>query len=68
MPVFVSSLDMAGAACTENRAHMLALVARHDELRGRTAAASAKAGPRFATRGQLLPRERLGLLLDAGAP
>ncbi len=35
---------------------------------GATAAASAKAGPRFAKRGQLLPRERLGLLLDAGAP
>ena len=68
MPVFESSLDMAGAACTENRAHLLALVARHDELRARTAAASAKAGPRFARRGQLLPRERLGLLLDAGAP
>ena len=34
----------------------------------RTVTASAKAGPRFAKRGQLLPRERLGLLLDAGAP
>ena len=68
MPVFKSSLDMAGAACAENRAHMLALVARHDELRDRSAAASGRAGPRFARRGQLLPRERLGLLLDAGAP
>jgi len=68
MPVFKSSLDMAGTACAENRAHMLALVARHDELRDRTAAASGRAGPRFAKRGQLLPRERLGLLLDAGAP
>ena len=68
MPVFKSSLDMAGAACAENRARMLALIARHDELRDRTAAASGRAGPRFAKRGQLLPRERLGLLLDAGAP
>jgi len=68
MPVFESSLDMAGAACGENKAHMLALIARHDELRERTAAASGRAGPRFARRGQLLPRERLGLLLDAGAP
>ncbi len=68
MPVFKSSLDMTAAACAENRAHMLALVARHDELRDRTAAASGRAGPRFAKRGQLLPRERLGLLLDAGAP
>jgi len=68
MPVFKSSLDMAGTACAENRAHMLALVARHDELRDRAAAASGRAGPRFAKRDQLLPRERLALLLDAGAP
>ena len=68
MPVFKSSLDMAGTACADNRAHMLALVARHDELRDRSAAASSRAGPRFARRGQLLPRERLALLLDAGAP
>ncbi len=68
MPVFNSSLDMTGAACAENRAHMLTLVARHDELRDRSAAASGRAGPRFARRGQLLPRERLALLLDAGAP
>jgi geranyl-CoA carboxylase beta subunit len=68
MPVFKSSLDTAGSACAENRAHMLSLIARHDELRDRTAAASGRAGPRFAKRGQLLPRERLALLLDAGAP
>jgi geranyl-CoA carboxylase beta subunit len=68
MPVFESSLDMTGNACLENRAHMQALLARHDELRDRTAAASGRAGPRFAKRGQLLPRERLALLLDAGAP
>jgi geranyl-CoA carboxylase beta subunit len=68
MPVFNSSLDITGTACMENRANMLALIARHDELRDRAAAASGRAGPRFAKRGQLLPRERLGLLLDAGAP
>ena len=68
MPVFQSSLDPGSAASAGNRAHMLALIARHDELRERTAAASGRAGPRFARRGQLLPRERLALLLDAGAP
>jgi geranyl-CoA carboxylase beta subunit len=68
VPRFESRLDTEGPAFAENRAHMLALIAQHDELRGRTVAASAKAGPRFARRGQLLPRERLGLLLDAGAP
>ncbi len=68
MPRFESRVDLAGSAFADNRAHMLALIAQHDELRTRTVAASAKAGPRFAKRGQLLPRERLGLLLDAGAP
>jgi geranyl-CoA carboxylase beta subunit len=68
MPVFNSSLDITGAACAQNQAHMLALIARHDELRDRAAAASGRAGPRFARRGQQLPRERLALLLDAGAP
>jgi geranyl-CoA carboxylase beta subunit len=68
MPVFRSSLDTGSAAYAESRAHLLALIAQHDELRDRTAAASGRAGPRFAKRGQLLPRERLGLLLDAGAP
>jgi geranyl-CoA carboxylase beta subunit len=68
MPVFQSSLDTAGAAFADNRAHMLAAIARHDELRARTAAASGRAAQRFARRGQLLPRERLALLLDAGAP
>jgi geranyl-CoA carboxylase beta subunit len=68
MPVHPSSVATQGEAFAENRAHLLALI---DELRGleaRTEAASAKSAPRFAKRGQLLPRERLGLLLDAGAP
>jgi len=68
MPAFQSSLATQGEAYAENRACLLTLI---DELRGleaRTEAASAKSSPRFAKRGQLLPRERLGLLLDAGAP
>ncbi|MCE3285940.1 MAG: carboxyl transferase domain protein [Steroidobacteraceae bacterium] len=68
MPVFRSSLDPTSAPFLENRARMLALIERHDALRERTATASSRAGPRFAKRGQLLPRERLALLLDAGAP
>ena len=68
MPVFESSLDTGSTAFAENRAHMLALLDELDALQARTESASAKAGPRFAKRGQLLPRERLGLLLDAGAP
>ena len=47
---------------------MLQLVERLRELEARSAAASAKARPLFDKRGQLLPRERLARLLDAGAP
>ena len=68
MAVFESGLDRNTGAFAESCAHMVALIEQHDELRSRTAAASAKAGPRFTRRGQLLPRERLALLLDAGAP
>jgi geranyl-CoA carboxylase beta subunit len=68
MPVFRSTLDPTSASFLENRAHMLGLIERHDALRERAATASSRAGPRFAKRGQLLPRERLALLLDAGAP
>jgi geranyl-CoA carboxylase beta subunit len=48
-----------------------AMLARLDALRAleeRAAHASAQSGPRFDKRGQLLPRERVALLLDAGAP
>ena len=68
MPAFETSLVAGSAANTDNRAHMLGLLAELYALQVRAAAASAKSGPRFAKRGQLLPRERLGLLVDAGAP
>ena len=51
MPVFESALDTASPAYAGNRAHMLGLIARHDALRDRAAAASNRAGPRFANRG-----------------
>jgi len=68
VPAFQSSLAPDGDAFADNRAHLLALVEELRTLEARTEAASAKSAPRFARRGQLLPRERLGLLLDAGAP
>jgi geranyl-CoA carboxylase beta subunit len=68
MPVFESSLATGSTAYLENREHMLGLLEELRGLRERAPAASAKSGPRFAKRGQLLPRERLGLLLDPGAP
>jgi geranyl-CoA carboxylase beta subunit len=68
MPVFQTQLAARDEAFAGNREHMLALLGELDALQARTETASAKSGPRFARRGQLLPRERLGLLLDAGAP
>ena len=68
MPVFETTVATAGTAFAENRSHMLGLLAELESLQARTEAASARSGPRFAKRSQLLPRDRLGLLLDAGAP
>jgi geranyl-CoA carboxylase beta subunit len=68
MAAFATRIAGGSAAFGENREHMLAQIERMRELESRAREASAKAGPRFAKRGQLLPRERLALLLDAGAP
>src|SRR6266404_2340636 len=50
-----------------NRDGMLALIARMRTLEERTRAASAAAKDRFHKRGQLLPRERVALVLDPGS-
>jgi geranyl-CoA carboxylase beta subunit len=68
MPEIASRIDTASATYAGRRTGMLALVARMRELEARAAATSARAGPLFDRRGQLLPRERLARLLDAGAP
>ncbi|MBK8007925.1 MAG: acyl-CoA carboxylase subunit beta [Rhizobiales bacterium] len=67
MPVFASRAKQ-DAAFAENREYMLAQITEMRMLEQRTRDTSAKAGPRFAKRGQLLPRERLALLLDSHAP
>ena len=68
MALIASTLDIGSPAFGENRAAMLALLARVRSIEARVAATSAAARPRFEQRGQLLPRERLAVLLDAGAP
>ena len=67
MPAFESRWNAAGAQAEQRRAHMLGRIARLRALEQRAADASAQAGPRFAKRGQLLPRERVALLLDPGS-
>ena len=68
MPVIETRIDTASSTFEARRAGMLALVERMRAIEARSAAASAKAGPLFARRGQLLPRERVARLLDAGSP
>jgi geranyl-CoA carboxylase beta subunit len=68
VPVIESRIDPASAAFAERRTGMLALVERLRALEARSATASARSKPLFDKRGQLLPRERVARLLDAGAP
>src|SRR5437868_10653117 len=68
MPVIDDTIAAGSAAYKANRDGMLALIARMRALEERTRAASAAAKDRFHKRGQLLPRERVALVLDPGSP
>jgi geranyl-CoA carboxylase beta subunit len=68
MPILDSTIAPSGDAYKANRAGMLALIARMRALESRTRTASAAAKDRFHKRGQLLPRERVALVLDPGSP
>ncbi len=68
MPVIQSELDPQGEDFARNREAMLAAVASFREVEQKVLDKAAEAKPKFDKRGQLLPRERLNLLLDAGAP
>ena len=68
MAVIESTISPGGEAFAANRAGMLALIARVRAAEARAVAASNRSHKRFEARGQLLPRERLALLLDPGAP
>jgi geranyl-CoA carboxylase beta subunit len=63
-----SKIVVGGESFLANQAHTLSLIAKVEECKARAVEKSALAKPRFEVRGQLLPRERLGLLLDVGAP
>ncbi len=68
MTAFSSSWNAQSALALQRRTAMLERIAQLRALEQRAADASAKAKPMFDKRGQLLPRERIALLLDAGAP
>ena len=66
--MFESSFNPHSPQAQQRREAMLARVAQLRALEDCAAQASAKSTPVFDKRGQLLPRERLALLLDPGAP
>ena len=63
-----SSLSLSSDVYLANRDGMLALLDRVRQFEARTRQKSAASRERFEKRGQMLPRERLSLLLDPGAP
>ena len=68
MAIIDSTISTGSAGFAANRDGMLALLARVRSAEGRAIAASSTSRQRFEARGQLLPRERIALLLDPGAP
>ena len=67
MPVFDSSINPQGEAFATNREHMLRLLSEVRALEQRTRDRSAQSRPLFDKRGQLLPRDRIALVLDPGS-
>ncbi|VEF12074.1 carboxyl transferase [Pseudomonas fluorescens] len=63
-----SQLDPHSEAFARNRAAMLAAIEQVQQLEQNLLNKAAGAKEKFDKRGQLLPRERLNLLLDPGAP
>jgi geranyl-CoA carboxylase beta subunit len=68
MPAIETRLDPASAAFQANRTDMLAMLGEVRALEAKVREASNSKADLFAKRGQLLPRERVALLLDRGAP
>lgn len=68
MSLIETQLVAASESFQHNRQAMLDLIGKVRTIEQRTRDKSESARARFAQRGQLLPRERLSLLLDAGAP
>ena len=66
--MYQSSWNPQSAQAQQRRAAMLERIAALRALEERAVAASARAQPVFEKRGQLLPRQRVALLLDPGTP
>lgn len=68
MPVIQSEIDVHSREFADNREAMLKAIASFRDAEQKVLDKAAEAKAKFDKRGQLLPRERLGMLLDPGAP
>ncbi|RJG13514.1 acyl-CoA carboxylase subunit beta [Pseudomonas cavernicola] len=68
MAVIQSEVDAHSEGFAQNREAMLATIASFREIEQKVLDKAFEAKAKFDKRGQLLPRERLNLLLDPGAP
>ncbi len=68
MPVFQSAIDTRSEAFAANRAAHLKLIEEFRSLERMIVETSARSRAKFEKRGQLLPRDRIALVVDRGAP
>lgn len=68
MPVIESMISSTSDEFAANREQMLELVTGFRAIEQKVVDTEAKAKPKFEKRGQLLPRQRINLLLDPGSP
>ncbi len=68
MPIIESRVDTRSETFRANRVQMLALIGDFRALEQKVRDFSNSKRERFRARGQLLPRERVALVLDHGAP
>ena len=68
MPVIESAIDTKSQTFAANRADMIRLIDEVRGLEGKVRASGEAKRELFTKRGQILPRERIALLLDRGAP
>src|SRR5690348_5424595 len=68
MPVLSSQIDRTSDEFKRNRERMLAAIQEFRDAEASVQATSNKSRERFRKRKQLMPRERIALLLDRGAP
>ncbi|MFZ3208938.1 MAG: carboxyl transferase domain-containing protein [Geobacteraceae bacterium] len=68
MPAIQSRIIPGSADFTKNRAEMLALIEEFRAIEKGVCRAEERARQKFAERSQLLPRDRVRLLMDSGSP